>query len=131
MPMKSGTGDDLWADDDEATEDIQENADEEPQSTGQQTQSTMTQTDTDPESQTSNIPYKYKRSTVKEGRTHVPIYLQDSTQKVERNVRNDVEDLVGEDVPLADLREAAYLYALENPEGIASVLQRWGYKVQE
>lgn len=61
---------------------------------------------------------------MKEGRTRVPIYLQESTQKVERTVRNDIEDLVGEDVPLAELREATYPYALEKPEGTASMLQQ-------
>lgn len=141
--MKSGAGDDPFADEedeiDSATEDVEpaveataETDDVDPLVEGQEatdaTGSRGSDSDTsatdDPE-----IPWVLRRSKVKEDRDEVrQFFLRDYVADGERDLRNTVEDRLGKDVRKLDLREAAYIVAQRHPEEVARELERWGYE---
>ncbi len=73
------------------------------------------------------IPYVYRRDTVKEGRDQIPIFLREHVREGERDLRRELESLLGEDVAKTDLREAAMVVAQRHPELVADVLREWGY----
>lgn len=153
--MKSGTGDDPFADD--TTEDDDEEAveaeldaeidteteaaDSTPETgtsesetgeeSGQETASTAdattSESDTEPV-ESSDIPWVLRRSGVKEDRPNMTqFFLRDATDQAERDFRRDVEKILEKDVYLLDLREAAYQVAMEHPDEVAAVLEDWGY----
>ena len=76
------------------------------------------------------IPYKFRRNTVKENRQHVPLYLRDHVLRSEKRFRTTVEEQLGEDVPKADLREAAYIVAQRHPDLVADELRKWGFDIE-
>lgn len=133
--MKKGTGDDPFADDDADPEDSEES--ESVESTGGKS-SVLADTApgaTDDESRASStagddLPYlarrQLKNKSVKADRDQVPFFLRENVQQGERTLRRDVEELLGQEVGKTDLREAAYVYAQRNPEGVAEILREWG-----
>lgn len=58
--------------------------------------------------------------------TRVEIFLQDDTVAREDDWLAELEAALGEDVNKLDAREAALLYAFENPEGVAATLREMG-----
>ncbi|MEZ3117777.1 hypothetical protein RYH80_17810 [Halobaculum sp. MBLA0147] len=74
-----------------------------------------------------SIPYVLRRGTVNEGRDQVPFFLRASVVDGERELRDELESRLGEDVYKSDYREAAMVVAQEHPELVAEVLRRWGY----
>jgi hypothetical protein len=74
-----------------------------------------------------DIPLKFRRNAVKEGRNRVTLYLQENTIESERDARNKLQERFGEDVAKADLREAMVLTALDDLDTVASQLEEWGY----
>jgi hypothetical protein len=153
--MKSGTGDDPFADDVSNDTD-----DEEPIETESSTQTeadseteqhdsvdssekreSATETSETPESQTTtgadesdeqidskDIPWVLRRSGVKDDRPNMTqFFLRDATDEAERGFQQDVENILNKDVYLLDLREAAYQVAMEHPDEVANVLEDWGY----
>ena len=62
-----------------------------------------------------------------EGRDQVPFFLREEVVDCERDLRESLEETLGETVYKSDYREAAMVVAQENPELIAEVLRRWGY----
>lgn len=74
-----------------------------------------------------SIPYVLRRGTVNEGRDQVPFFLRESVVDGERELRDELESRLGEDVYKSDYREAAMVVAQEHPELVAEVLRRWGY----
>lgn len=120
--MKSGAGDDPFADDEQS-----ENESPEPQPQGVQARDETT--DGEDENETlDGIPYIFRRDTVKDGRTQVPFFLRpEIANEGERDLMRKLEDAVGEDIPVTDVREAAYVAAQRNPELVVTVLEEWGY----
>lgn len=73
-----------------------------------------------------SVPWAVERNSVKSGREMVQFYLQESTQKREDDFKRDVEDEAGYGVYTTDLREAAYLVAMEHADEVAELLDEWG-----
>jgi hypothetical protein len=133
--MKSGASEnDLFGDDSEEPE---PEADEPTESTDaepadRETERTPSMSESEPAEQPSadQIPYKFRRNTVKENRQHVPLYLRDHVLQSEKRFRTTVEEQLGEDVPKADLREAAYIVAQKYPDLVADELRKWGFDIE-
>lgn len=152
--MKSGTGDDPFADesqDSDTSESTQDRppereppeadeADEaeaaDPQSAESATRDDDAEMDTAAGASTEaseqidsqDIPWVLRRDGVKDDRPNMTqFFLRESTDRAERQFQQDVENILDKDVYLLDLREAAYQVAMEHPEEVATILQEWGY----
>lgn len=130
--FKSGAADDDWGDE-EAVDDA-ESTDEDNTEDTQKHASEPTQEATRSstwESPTPRLPWIHRRSSITDGREKtVQLHLQDSTVDAERSGKTDVEQLLGESVKKADLREAALLVGLEHADEVAEVLREWGYAIE-
>lgn len=144
MPMKSGTGEDPFADDPEPTN--QDQTDQDQQGTTANPDPEDTQADSpadetavsDEESSTrtdetdeglnqDDIPWVLRRSRVKDDRPEmIPVYVREETADRESEFMRAVEDAVGKDVYKFDVREAALLVAMNHPEEVAEQLNSWG-----
>lgn len=144
--MKKGAGDDPFADDaTEAVEVEPESGPEEdkpdtaiasqedsasttpPSPVGNQNQQGTSKTAAQ---QMENLPYLAQRQlrgkSVKAERDQVPFFLREAIQRQERDLQRAVEDQLGQEINKTDLREAAYVFAQRNPEGVVAVLREWG-----
>jgi hypothetical protein len=117
----SGLGDD----DDDEPEDQLDSEEKSLEENGERP-STVAETSTD-DSQTA-LPWIYERSGIADGRPNtVQLHLQESTVNEEYESKSEIEDLLGESVKKADLREAAYLVGLSQTDEVADKLREWGY----
>ncbi|NLV15420.1 hypothetical protein [Haloarcula argentinensis] len=116
--MKSGSGDDPFAE-----------ADTEPESDGQQNEVTATETESSDVQTTTqpDIPYKFRRDSVKQDRKQRPIFIRPEVEERESTFLRNLEDEVGEDVYKTDALEAALVVAMDNPDLVAEKLREWGY----
>jgi hypothetical protein len=73
------------------------------------------------------IPYKYRRDGVQDGRDRVPLFLHEETKNAERDALRQLEDHFGENVSLTDLREAVVKVGINNLEEVEIQLEDWGY----
>lgn len=128
--MKSGAGDDPFADDEtedktELTEGTERMEESTPRQPGREPAAADERTQESAE-QLSDLPYKYRRSSVKEGRTQQPMFLQAETADLIDETLADIESQFDEDVYKTDIVEAMIVAGGENttPE---AVLRRWGY----
>jgi hypothetical protein len=129
--MKRGAGEDPFADDssdDAATDQPVESAasgsagsdaseDSSPASDGRDTSSQRSM----------QIPYKFRRDGVQDGRNRVPLFLQPETKTAERDTLRDLEDHFDDDVSLTDLREALVMVGLDHLDEVEAKLEEWGY----
>lgn len=125
--MKTGAGEDPFADDtesemsestsDEVEEDIDPQPTPEPEGRGPASKST----------QPMRIPYKLRRDSVQDGRSRVPLFLQADTKEQERDLQQQLERRLDENVSLTDLREAVVKAGLERPAAVQEQLEEWGY----
>lgn len=76
------------------------------------------------------IPYKFRRDGVKDGRDRVPLFLQEETKRSEREVQRKLESRLGDSVSTTDLREALVKVGLDNVDSVEGVLQEWGYGME-
>jgi len=147
MTMKSGAGDDPFADDTSETdpepeqEPPQEPVGEE-SATGQKVNdkaaSDISDSSPDPSSDTEDSPEKPEiprimaRSSVKENRDSVlQFFVTEDTAQQEDAFERAVADALEirtKDLMKLDLREAAYLVAMQHPEETAEILNDWGYE---
>lgn len=74
-----------------------------------------------------SIPYKLRRSKVNEGREQVPYFLRAEVIEAESDLRDTLEERLGETVYKSDYREAAMIVAQRHPDLVAGVLREWGY----
>lgn len=76
------------------------------------------------------LPYLAKRQlrglSVKDERHQIPFFLRNEVQRGEKALHRTVEDELDQDVNKTDLREAAYVFAQQHPEGVAAILREWG-----
>lgn len=143
--MKTGTGEDPFADekdqdeqeeqsrpdptpDTEDTEhdhrDNETSDEEESVSTGEKAEN-----DTGEGLDQDDIPWILRRDRVKDGRPEmIPTYVREETADAEPEFVRNVEEIVGRDVYKFDVREAALLVAMNHPEEVAAQLNDWGYK---
>ena len=77
-----------------------------------------------------SIPYKLRRDKVNEGREQVPYFLREGVLEAEDELKDTLEELLGENVYKSDYREASMVVAQRNPELIAEVLREWGYDLE-
>ena len=125
--MKSGTGDDPFADDfdGDSGEASTGQADSETAETSERNSSNGGRSE---DRSDEHIPWVLRRSRVKEDRDDIrQFFLREHAADGERRLRNDVEDRLGTDVKKLDLREAAYLVAQRHPDEVAAELREWGY----
>jgi len=127
--MKSGSGDDPFAeaDDDSETTD-NDNTDD---AASEAATSPLLETESDDADSTDTgqpeIPYKFRRESVKEGRKQRPIFVRPEVESRESEFIRTLEDEVDEDVYKTDALEAALVVAMDNPELVAEKLREWGY----
>lgn len=111
------------ASDDESTAPSEENPTRE--RTDQETE--MQQPRRSTETRVAQIPYKFRRNGVQDGRNRVPLFLQDETKRDERETLRELENRFDEDVTLTDLREAVVKVGFQHSDEIAAQLMEWGY----
>jgi hypothetical protein len=73
------------------------------------------------------IPYKFRRDGVQDGRDRVPLFLQPETKRAERDALRELEERFDDDVSLTDLREALVMVGLDHREEVEAQLEAWGY----
>jgi len=127
--MKSGAGDDPFADDLSKEDDGQtdrSNSDTRPTSIAQEPTNSSSMSESNTTESVTELPYKYRRNSVKEGRTQQPMFLQDETEALIEGTVNEIESQFDEDVYKTDVVEAMIVAGGEDatPE---AVLRRWGY----
>lgn len=73
------------------------------------------------------IPYKFRRDGVQDGRDRVPLFLQGETKRAEREALRELEERFDADVSLTDLREALVMAGLDHLDEVEAHLEEWGY----
>lgn len=141
--MKSGAGSDPFAND-------PDNEEESPETSDVTTQET-TQTNSEPESEADGhsssarsvtpesadhideeeLPYIFGRNTVKTDRQMVQYFLRDETMDLESDVKHAVEQELGTDVYLTDIREALIRVGADHVDELVDELRGWGYRYRE
>ena len=130
--MKSGAGDDPFAEDSSEAEDTPQDADTEQEDVASEEtrsdsgSSSPSITDPSGQAQTQSLPYKYRRDSVKQGRNQQPVFLQSETEELIEETISRVEERFDENIYKTDVVEAMLVAGGEGttPE---AVLQRWGY----
>jgi len=142
--MKSGAGSDPFADDSSDDDDAAEATETANQDTGE-ARTTTAQTDdkepsSQPDSDTSGsstafsgdeLPYIFDRNGVKDNRKLIQYFLQAETESVEAEAKHAVEQELGTDVYLTDIREALVRIGAEHIDEVADELREWGYRHKE
>lgn len=137
--MKEGAGEDPFATDDEASADAGQST------TSGEDASTTETTETDERSgddrsvterettgTTSGqsdvqIPYKFRRDGVQDGRRRVPLFLHEDTKSDEHDALRTLEAQFDDDVSLTDLREALLKVGLDHLDEVEHQMEAWGY----
>lgn len=123
--MKEGAGEDPFAQDDDSP------ASEPPEETEQgRTRATTAETSGRQQSrqhQSMQIPYKYRRDGVQDGRDRVPLFLHADTKSAEREALRELEERFDDDVSLTDLREALVKVGLQHLDEVEEQMEAWGY----
>lgn len=139
--MKSGAGSDPFANDPNATDEEESPGDRD--GTAQQTdQERESEPGADPSSSTTaastesgqnddGLPYIFQRNGVKDDRRMTQYFLREETEEIEKNVQQAVEEELGTDVYLTDLREALVRVGAEHLDEVADELRDWGYRFRE
>lgn len=125
--MKDGTGGDPFADD--PIESTEEPADTDETRTADPMTETTTRNQTATnEDTTRELPYIYRRETVKEGRDQVPFFLKKDSRDLEEEFIENLEERLDMNVYKADAREAALKVVMQNHVAeVADRLREWGY----
>jgi hypothetical protein len=139
--MKSGAGSDPFdtADEEESSEEPEEPTEETSEAAGSSSQSKISpDSSPDQESQFTTmeqsgegIPYIFDRSSVKNDRKMIQYFLREETQKTEKDAQRALEEELGTDVSLIDLREALVRVGAEHLDEVADELRDWGYRFRE
>jgi hypothetical protein len=131
--MKEGAGEDPFAEDSgSATDDSNRRGDDGGQHNEQGDAETASGDEGRAQSgassqQSMQIPYKFRRDGVQDGRSRVPLFLQAETKRAERDALRELEDRFDDDVSLTDLREALVQVGLQHLGEVESNLESWGY----
>jgi hypothetical protein len=127
--MKEGAGEDPFAED--TTTDHDSSSSSSTESTTES--STGDSSSTSPggsggsSRRTMQIPYKFRRDGVQDGRDRVPLFLKPDTKSAERDALRELEERFDADVSLTDLREALVMVGLEHLDEVEGELEEWGY----
>ena len=123
--MKEGAGEDPFAEDDSA--DSKTRQESEAARSERVTEGHENRHDRDQRRSQIQIPYKFRRDGVQDGRDRVPLFLQPDTKRAERDALRELEERFEENVSLTDLREALVQSGLQNLEEVQGQLEDWGY----
>jgi len=141
--MKSGAGSDPFADDSDNEEESPETSETPQETTPQDNSEVESEADGDSSSDRSatsesadntdgeDLPYIFGRNTVKTDREMVQYFLRDETMNLESDVKRAVEQELGTDVYLTDIREALIRVGAEHVDELADELRGWGYRYRE
>lgn len=143
--LKSGSGDDLWGDEDDAEEMNDESTEEQSTTTEETEQVEETPTESKVESDTPTTPSRstneeqpyivrraiQNKSVQFEREERLTFFVHDDVVEGERELITQVESALGRDVPKFDVREAVYRTAIRNPEDILDELLKMGYALDE
>lgn len=131
--MKEGAGDDPFADEEEkeATHGTERRDEPEPRSEATVATAEERGTSGTRAQGPRDIPYKFRRDGVMDGRSQMPVYLREEVQEREQEFIRQLEEELGEAVPKADAREAALIAAFRQPDQVAAVLREWGFDYDE
>ena len=144
--MKSGAGSDPFAEDtpeeeEESVEGEVTDAGETPSSDAgdaafeplseESTPTTETEAEDSESSPEESLPYLFARDGVKDDRRMVQYFLREATMELENESQRAVEDELGTDVYLTDLREALVRVGAENLDEVTEELRSWGYRFEE
>lgn len=141
MSMKSGASEDPFAEEETETETDETNADQpdndetvgENQSGRARETSTRDTTTTGRQTEQTGqeLPYivrrKLQNKSIQHERDRVPFFLREPVLDGEKDFRRAVEDELEDDVPKADLREAAYAVAQRHVKEVVAELREMGY----
>lgn len=136
--MKSGAGSDPFADDSNDDEvspaDPPEKAEKSVETDDDSSNESNTDSSPDIDGTSLNrddIPYIMGRNGVKDNRRMVQYFLRPETEDIETEARRAIEEELGTDVYLTDLREALVQVGADNLDEVADELRRWGYRFRE
>lgn len=143
--LKSGSGDDLWGEEDDTQETDAESDEEQSTATEETEQGEETPTGprvgddtstTSSSSMSEKQPYIVRRaiqdkSVQFEREERLTFFVHDDVVDGERELITEVESALGRDVPKFDVREAVYRTAIRNPEDILDELLKMGYELNE
>lgn len=131
--MKEGAGENPFAEDTSsetaAREDESESDDTEPakDNTARSTDNSQNSAERSANRQPMQIPYKFRRDGVQDGRDRVPLFLHPETKRDERDALRELEERLDDDVSLTDLREALVIAGLDHLDEVEDELEEWGY----
>ncbi|MCO8266031.1 hypothetical protein NKF06_05390 [Haloferax sp. AB510] len=128
--MKKGAGEDPFADDSSTEPTAETGAQTQepaPEQGGESESNQAEDADTQQSRQQLQIPYKFRRDGVQDGRDRVPLFLQKETKVAERDALREFEDRFEENVSLTDLREALMKVGLQHLDETEECLEEWGY----
>lgn len=129
--MKEGAGEDPFAEDTESADSEpveQTDRDDTEGETNAMTETDDTSDRQPPQQQQAiQIPYKFRRDGVHDGRDRVPLFLQPDTKSAERDALRELEERFDDDVSLTDLREALMKVGLQHLDEAKVHLEEWGY----
>jgi hypothetical protein len=134
--MKQGAGENPFADDDAEGDGDRDDAEGPDGSSGtREGQATEPEPATTADKSTESgrsgrqlqIPYKFRRDGVQDGRSRVPLFLHEETKRGERDAQRELEARFDDDVSLTDLREALMLAGLQHLDEVEGQLEEWGY----
>lgn len=74
--------------------------------------------------------YYRRRSNARDERVARQTYLREDVLELEDEVVDELQDLPGEDILRFDVREAAYVVGLRNPDEVVEVLKEDGLVVE-
>lgn len=130
--MKQGAGENPFAEDSDTNEEQSpatgDKPDDDVQSTDVDTENSGTaRSESGSSSQTMQIPYKFRRDGVQDGRDRVPLFLHNETKSAERDALRELEEQFDSNVSLTDLREALVMTGLNHLDEVETQLKDWGY----
>lgn len=140
--MKSGAGSDPFTDDTDDDGDA-ESMDTQQENTAQTSPATHTEskpTDEDsaqntPEQEESpaddSLPYIFDREGVKDDRDIVQYFLRSETVDLEKQAQRTIEQELGTDIYLTDVREALVRVGARHLDEATDELREWGYRFKE
>lgn len=124
--MKEGAGEDPFADDESS---VDEDAEDEEQidSSVDDTKTGNEEPESRAEQRVTQIPYKFRRDSVHDGRDRVPLFLKPDTKRMERDAQRELEERFDGNVALTDLRESLMIVGLQHLDEAEAYLEEWGY----
>lgn len=130
--MKQGAGENPFAENSDTDKEQSPTADDKPDNETQLTDvdsenSGIARSENRGSSQPMQIPYKFRRDGVQDGRDRVPLFLHSDTKSAERDALRELEEQFDSNVSLTDLREALVISGLNHLDEVKTQLEDWGY----